>query len=253
MVPPEAVVHLEAGRPGHLGSTPALLLLCELGLSFFETVCQNLGAKLGALRLPLRLGLGLLRSARQGFSFGVQGFPELVFASLAHFQTFPTVQSWAMRLFAWPAAFDDPTYPRSRDFIRPRVLALPSQPLPTRRTFFTLSSFRALLPSALPCAGSWRRVASRPSPRALHPSGSLRFVLCTHSAPSPSVHKTLEDHAAPILRDRGRVSQSVPIRAVTAPMPSDRAAAASAVRYSITLVDPRGLPSRARPSPPCTH
>jgi hypothetical protein len=30
--------------------------------------------------------LGLLRSARQGFSFGVQGFPELVFASLAHFQ-----------------------------------------------------------------------------------------------------------------------------------------------------------------------
>ena len=121
-------------------STPPLLLFCESGLSFFETVCQDLSANLGGLRLPLRLGLllGLLRSARQGFSFGVQGFPELVFASLAHFQTFPTVQSWAMRLFAWPAVFDDPTYPRSRDFIRPRVLALPSQPLPTRRTFFTL-------------------------------------------------------------------------------------------------------------------
>jgi hypothetical protein len=33
---------------------------------------------------------------------GVQGFPELVFASLAHFylQIFPL--DWAMRLFAWP-------------------------------------------------------------------------------------------------------------------------------------------------------
>jgi hypothetical protein len=51
----------------------------------------------------------LLRSARQGFSFGVQGFLELVFASLAHFQTFPTVQSWAMRPFARPAVFDEPT------------------------------------------------------------------------------------------------------------------------------------------------
>src|SRR5215212_6370917 len=96
-------------------STPPLLLFCELGLSSFETVCQDLGAKLGGFRLPLRLGLllgfllGLLRSARQGFSFGVQGFPELVFASLAHFQTFPTVQSWAMRLFARPAVFDEPT------------------------------------------------------------------------------------------------------------------------------------------------
>jgi hypothetical protein len=57
----------------------------------------------------LQLGLALLRSARQGFSFGVQGFPELVFASLAHFQTFPTVQSWAMRPFARPAVFDEPT------------------------------------------------------------------------------------------------------------------------------------------------
>jgi hypothetical protein len=51
----------------------------------------------------------LLRSARQGFSFGVQGFLELVFASLAHFQTRPTVQSWAMRPFARPAVFDEPT------------------------------------------------------------------------------------------------------------------------------------------------
>src|SRR5215216_3379548 len=57
----------------------------------------------------LQLGLALLRSARQGFSFGVQGFLELVFASPAHFQTFPTVQSWAMRPFAWPAVFDEPT------------------------------------------------------------------------------------------------------------------------------------------------
>ena len=61
---------------------------------------------------PLWLGLllGLLRSARQGFSFGVQGSPDLVFASLAHFYLhFPTVKSWAMRLFAWPAVFDEPT------------------------------------------------------------------------------------------------------------------------------------------------
>src|SRR5215212_10972291 len=57
----------------------------------------------------LQLRLGMLRSARQGFSFGVQGFLELVFASLAHFQTFPTVQSWAMRPFARPAVFDEPT------------------------------------------------------------------------------------------------------------------------------------------------
>jgi hypothetical protein len=57
----------------------------------------------------LQLGLASLRSARQGFSFGVQGFPELVFASLAHFQTFPTVQSWAMRPFARRAVFDEPT------------------------------------------------------------------------------------------------------------------------------------------------
>src|SRR5215203_1521002 len=35
-----------------------------------------------AVALLLQLGLALLRSARQGFSFGVQGFPELVFASL---------------------------------------------------------------------------------------------------------------------------------------------------------------------------
>src|ERR671911_1716633 len=58
----------------------------------------------------LQLGLALLRSARQGFSFGVQGFLELVFASLAHFYLhFPTVQSWAMRPFARPAVFDEPT------------------------------------------------------------------------------------------------------------------------------------------------
>jgi hypothetical protein len=70
---------------------------------------------------------------------GVQGFPELVFASLAHFylQAFPVFHDWAMRLLAGPRAFSDPTYPRSWDFIRPFVLALPSQPLPTRRTFFT--------------------------------------------------------------------------------------------------------------------
>jgi hypothetical protein len=77
-------------------STPATttsLIFCELVLSLCETVWQDLGAKLGGLRLPLRLGLllGLLRSARQGFSFGVQGSPELVFAPLAHFylQAFP--------------------------------------------------------------------------------------------------------------------------------------------------------------------
>jgi hypothetical protein len=57
---------------------PPPLLFCELGLSFFETVRQDLSAKLGGLRLPLRLGLLL-------------GFPELVFASLVHFylQAFP--------------------------------------------------------------------------------------------------------------------------------------------------------------------
>src|SRR5918994_7904006 len=59
--------------------------------------------------LLLQLGLGFVRGPRQGFSFGVQGFLELVFASLAHFQTFPTVQSWAMRPFARPAVFDEPT------------------------------------------------------------------------------------------------------------------------------------------------
>src|SRR5215203_4732852 len=90
-------------------ATTPPLLFCELGLSLCETVCQYLGTKLEGLRLPLRLWLGLLRSARQGFSFGVQGSPELVFASLAHFYLhFPTVQSWAMRLFAWPAVFDEP-------------------------------------------------------------------------------------------------------------------------------------------------
>jgi hypothetical protein len=53
-------------------ATPPLLLFCELGVPLCETVRQDLGAKLGGLRLPLRLGLLL-------------GFPELVFASLAHF------------------------------------------------------------------------------------------------------------------------------------------------------------------------
>jgi hypothetical protein len=57
--------------------------------------------------------LGLLRSARQGFSFGVQGFPELVFASLHvapfYLQAFPYFHDWAMRLFAEPSAFSDPT------------------------------------------------------------------------------------------------------------------------------------------------
>jgi hypothetical protein len=53
----------------------------------------------------------LLRSARQGFSFGVQGFPELVFASLAHFylQAFPITHDATMRLFAWPSTLTDPT------------------------------------------------------------------------------------------------------------------------------------------------
>src|SRR5215212_6613778 len=60
--------------------------------------------------LLLQLGLGLLRSARQGFSFGVQGLLEPVLVSLAHFYLhFPTVQSWAMRPLAWPAVFADPT------------------------------------------------------------------------------------------------------------------------------------------------
>src|SRR5918992_2634547 len=36
------------------------------------------------MRLPLRLRLGLVRGPRQGFSFGVQGFPELIFASSVH-------------------------------------------------------------------------------------------------------------------------------------------------------------------------
>src|SRR5918995_2414536 len=47
-----------------------------------------------------------------------------------------------MRLFAWLRPFSDPTYPWWWDLIRRRVLRLPSQPLPTRRTLFTLSSFR---------------------------------------------------------------------------------------------------------------
>jgi hypothetical protein len=55
--------------------------------------------------------LGLLRSARQGFSFGVQGFPELVFASLAHFylQAFPITHDATLRLFAEPSTLTDPT------------------------------------------------------------------------------------------------------------------------------------------------
>src|SRR5918994_1179838 len=68
----------------------------------------------------------------------------------SYLHIFPQGKDLAMRLFAWLCPFSDPTYPRSWDFIRPRVAALPSQPLPTRRTLFTLSSFRALLPSALP-------------------------------------------------------------------------------------------------------
>src|SRR5215207_2527138 len=52
-----------AGLAMALGSTP-LLLFCEIGVPLYEMVCQDLGAKLGGLRLPLRLGLllGLLRS-----------------------------------------------------------------------------------------------------------------------------------------------------------------------------------------------
>src|SRR5918993_341606 len=57
-----------------------------------------------------------------------------------------------MRLFAWLRPFSDPTYPRSWDFIRLRLAALPSQPLPTRRTLFTLSSFRFVFHQLLgPC------------------------------------------------------------------------------------------------------
>jgi hypothetical protein len=63
-----------------------------------------------AVALLLQLGLASLRSARQGFSFGVQGSPELVLVSLSHFYLhFPTVQSWAMCPFARPAVFDEPT------------------------------------------------------------------------------------------------------------------------------------------------
>jgi hypothetical protein len=92
-------------------STPPLLFFCEIGLSFFETVRQDLGAKLGGLRLPLRLflRLGFVRGPRQGLSLGVQGFPELVFASHFYLQAFPYFNDWAMRLFAGPRAFSDPT------------------------------------------------------------------------------------------------------------------------------------------------
>src|SRR5215216_2548688 len=64
-----------------------------------------------AVAFLLQLGLALLRSARQGFSFGVQGFPELVFASLSHFylQAFPITHDATMRLFAWPSTLTDPT------------------------------------------------------------------------------------------------------------------------------------------------
>ncbi len=62
-------------------ATTPPLLFCELGVPLLETVCQDLGAKLGGLRLPLRLWLGLLRSARQGFPFGVQGLLELLLPS----------------------------------------------------------------------------------------------------------------------------------------------------------------------------
>src|ERR687897_3434887 len=61
----------------------------------------------------------------------------------SYLHIFPQGKDLAMRLFAWLRPFSDPTYPRSWDFIRPRVAALPSQPLPTRRTWFTLSSFRS--------------------------------------------------------------------------------------------------------------
>src|SRR5688572_16298729 len=65
-------------------STPPPLLFCELGVPLCETVCQDLGAKFGGLRLPIRLflRLGFVRVPRQDFPFGVQSFPELVFASL---------------------------------------------------------------------------------------------------------------------------------------------------------------------------
>ena len=55
---------------------------------------DSYGALLGYLVLDL-----LLRG-REGVVLG---------KILAHFQTFPTVQSWAMRPFAWPAVFADPT------------------------------------------------------------------------------------------------------------------------------------------------
>src|ERR671910_1929963 len=55
--------------------------------------------------LPLRLRLGFVRGPRQGLSLGFQGFPELVFASLAHFcylQAFPYLHDWAvLRTDAW--------------------------------------------------------------------------------------------------------------------------------------------------------
>jgi hypothetical protein len=51
------------------------------------------GALLGYLVLDLLRG-------REGVVLG---------KILAHFQTFPTVQSWAMRPFARPAVFADPT------------------------------------------------------------------------------------------------------------------------------------------------
>src|SRR5215208_7540800 len=60
-----------------------------------------------------------------------------------YLQAFPTGTLGATCLFARPpSTLSDPTYPRSWDLIRRRVLALPSQPLPRRRTLFTLSSFR---------------------------------------------------------------------------------------------------------------
>ena len=47
------------------------------------------------------LVLDLLLRGREGVVLG---------KILAHFYLhFPTVQSWAMRLFAWPAVFDEPT------------------------------------------------------------------------------------------------------------------------------------------------
>src|SRR5215218_1985362 len=62
-----------------------------------------------AVALLLQLGLALLRSARQGFSFGVQGLLEPVLVSLAHFYLhFPTVQSGVVRPFARPAVFGEP-------------------------------------------------------------------------------------------------------------------------------------------------